>query len=240
MLAKSDELQPWNRSALWSEIRGCELSMPKSTRCWEIVRAEIMPHDGKGVHWYSVHCAGSPDDRLKEVVTRIGWEIYMPTCMELRAVPKRQLPPSQRNSPFPVRKPTEVKMFPRYPFLRFDLRDDKRHDVFTLLGVQGMICDESAGKPQPAYIHESVINAFKSTEETGSIPLGTTVKQLAFAIGEAVRISYGPFAGQNATVEDIPDVPIERLDENSRLRLLISLFGRATPIEISIADIERL
>jgi len=213
---------------------------PKSERSWLETKMEIAPSPTRGIHWYVVHCAGVLDEILIATVKKLGWPVLIPSCMELRAVPKRRLTASQRNNPFPVKRPQRVAMFPRYPFLQFDLRDPLRHEVFALLGVQGMICDGSGNRPHPAYVHDEVINKFQAKETGGTIPLGTTVRQLFYKAGEEVRITSGPFSGMNATVDELPDVPIERLDETARLGLLVHVFGQMTPVELSLADIEKL
>jgi transcription termination/antitermination protein NusG len=190
--------------------------------------------------WYAVRCVGAPDKRVIECAERVGWKVYMPHCMELRTVPLRRLPPSQRKSGVPVKRPVPVPLFPRYPFLRFDLRDAMRHEVFQLLGVQGVICDGSSNHLQPAPMADEIIQAFMDIENGGNIPLGTTVQQLAFQIGEQVRISGGTFLGFNAIVDEVPNVALDKLDAAARIKVLISLFGRQVPVELSLADLEKI
>jgi hypothetical protein len=49
------------------------------------------------VHWYVVHCAGVPDETLVNTVKKLRWDVFMPSCMELKKVAKRHLTASQRN-----------------------------------------------------------------------------------------------------------------------------------------------
>jgi transcription termination/antitermination protein NusG len=218
---------------------GFKYTEPVRSTPWAQVRNAAVPAV-RGAQWYAVHCAGAPDVRVAECAKRVGWRIYAPFQRELRPVPKRRLTASQRNSAAPVMRAVEVPLFPRYPFIHFDLEDPRRHDVFELLGVQGVLCDGGLSKPQPAYMHESVIAALMKRQNEGAIVLGTTVRDLAYSIGEEVRISTGALAGFNGTVEEIPATPLDQLDESARLRLLVSLFGRETVVELSIADIEKL
>jgi transcription antitermination factor NusG len=193
-----------------------------------------------GKHWYVVHVAGTSDATAAAIMKRIGWEVYQPKCKELRAIPQRQLPPRQRKSGIPVRKPVDVPLFPRYPFIHADLSHPLRHEVFALLGVRGLICDASSAVGRPAPIDDAIIYGFKAREVDGAIPLGLTVRDLAYSIGDQVRIAGGPFAGHNAVIEQLPDVPIDRLDDQARIKLLIGLFGRMVVVEVSLADIEKL
>lgn len=221
-------------------VTGRELSLPKSTKPWSEVVSSMHTEDQTGIHWYAVHCIGAPDERLHDCGQRVGWEVYIPKTRELRAIPKRKLPLNKRNSPFPVMAAQEVPLFPRYPLIKMDLTDPYRHDLFELLGVQGILCDGSGNKPQPAPIDEAFILALRAQEKGGVIPAIATLKQLVYDIGEQVRIRGGAFAGHNAEVAHLPDVPIEALDADHRLKLLVVLFGRKTVVEMTLGDIEKL
>ena len=190
--------------------------------------------------WYVVHCVGAKDEQAANVCYRVGWEFYMPKCKELRAIPLRRLSPKQRKSALPVRRPVDVPLFPRYPFIRCNLNDPLRHEIFDILGIQGLICSDGIGKPQPHVIKQSVIDAFKGNEVEGSIPYGTTMEQIHYKIGELVRINAGPFASFNGIVEKLADKPIGSLDADDRIKLLVDLFGHPTSVELSLSDIEKL
>jgi transcription antitermination factor NusG len=146
----------------------------------------------------------------------------------------------QRNNPFPVMRPTLLPMWPRYFFVRFSLFDGQWRDLFDLARIRGLICDDVGGKPLPAPIDEAVIAGIVSLEVDGAVPSMATVKQIAYEIGEQVRIRTGTFAGHNGVVDGLPDTPLEALDESARLRLLVGMFGAMTPVELSIGDIEKL
>jgi transcriptional antiterminator NusG len=219
-----------------------EHAKPKSMRPWEVVRTEILTKRGlAGRHWYAAHCVGAPDAKVRDVVKRISdWDIYIPQCLELRATPKRLLAPSQRNSGVPIMRSVEVALFPRYPFLRLDLCDPRCHEVFKLLGVQGLICDGESSVPQPAYIDDVAIDELMARERNGEIVAGVSLKQFMYEVGEQVRIRNGSFAGFNGSVETVPDVPVDKLDQSARLSIWVFLFGRQNLVELSIADIEKL
>ena len=192
------------------------------------------------MQWYVVHCVGARDEQAANVCYRVGWEFYQPKCKELRAVPLRRLSPIQRKSALPVRRPVDVPLFPRYPFIRFDLNDPKRHEIFDILGIQGLICSDGTTKPQPHIIKQSLIDAFKGNEIEGSIPYGITMEQIRYKVGEVVRINAGPFATFNGIVEKLADKPIGSLDADDRIKLLVDLFGGKTSVELSLSDIEKL
>jgi transcription antitermination factor NusG len=212
-------------------------SEPKSVRAWDEVKREVRSQGGLG--WYAVHCAGAPEREVEVCAKRIGWDVYIPKTRVTKPKPKRELTLHQRRSGITVMKSVESAMFPRYPFLYFDLADDRRYDMFKLFGVQGMLCVSDELKLQPARIPDAVIDALKAREINGVIPSEVTVKELIFSAGERVRIRSGAFLGFDAVVEKAPDVPIEKLDAKTRLTLLVLLFGKQNVVELPIADVER-
>jgi len=95
--------------------------------------------------------------------------------------------------------------------------------------------------PQPYPLAPTVVQGIQAQEIDGAIPGRLTARKLMLEIGERVRISgSGPFAGHNAIVEELPDRPIEDLDDSVKVSLVQGLFGRATPIEVLVSDIEKL
>jgi transcription antitermination factor NusG len=87
---------------------------------------------------------------------------------------------------------------------------------------------------------DSFIAGLRGKEIDGIIPAKATIKDLLFDVGEAVLIRAGCFAGHAAIVDELPDVPIERLDAEHRLKLLVAMFGRKSVVELPVGDIEKL
>lgn len=195
-----------------------------------------------GTYWHVGFSVNDSMDRALETLRQVygNEQIYYPHVRELRPVPKRRLTGSRRSGPFAVLEPVLVPLFPRYFFAKFSLTDGKWHDLFGLAHIRGLVCDNAGGRPMPAPVDDSIVAKLKGMQIDGAIPSTATIKQIAYELGEQVRITAGPLEGLNGTVERLPDVPIEQLDESARLRLLVSLFGRRSVIELAITDIEKL
>lgn len=192
------------------------------------------------VCWHIVHSANPSDKAVEMALKNAGYAFYYPKTVEMKPVPRRQLAPKQRNSPIPILRRTQLPLFARYFFVHFDWRDGRWHSLFDLMGVQGILCSEDEGKLLPCPVPDVVVAALRAKEENGLIPGTVTVRDLAFEVGEKVRIKSGPFFGFNGDVTGIPDKPLEQLDGSERLGLLVALFGRATPVELTLADVEKL
>lgn len=164
--------------------------------------------------------------------------IYYPMVRELRPIPKRKLPSNLRDSPFAPLESVIFPLWPRYFFVKLSLVDGTWFEVFKDAQVRGIVCDAD-GTRQPAEVLDCDIDGLRAQEIDGAIPSKATIKRISYNVGEEVRITTGPLQGHNGTVERMPDIPIEQLDETAKLRLLVGLFGKSV-IELSIMDIEKL
>ncbi len=159
---------------------------------------------------------------------------------EMKVTPQRKLSAKQRRSLIPVVKRVLRPLFPRYFFVRFDLRREGWGAVFDRAGLHGVLANPGSMRRLPAEIGEGVIMGLRKQEQNGAIPIETRVAQLTYAIGEQVRISGGPLTGHNGAVEECPQGALCDLDESASVRLLVSLFGRQSVVSMSIFDIEKL
>ncbi len=119
------------------------------------------------------------------------------------------------------------KLFPGYVFLEMIVTDESWYIVRNTPGVTGFLGSSGKGaKPVPLSPEEvdKMINQLGIEKEVTPIDL---------EVGDKVRVCEGPFAEQSGTVEAI--------DENKRLvNVLVEFFGRATPIEIAVEQVEKI
>lgn len=120
---------------------------------------------------------------------------------------------------------SERKFFPGYVLIKMVMNDDTYHLVKNTPKVSGFL--GSQNRPSP--ITEAEADRILNQVEVGvERPRPTIV----FEIGEEVRVTDGPFTSFNGMVEDV--------DENhSRLKVSVSIFGRATPVELEYAQVEK-
>jgi len=164
--------------------------------------------------------------------------VYYPMVRELRPVPKRKLAPYLRDSPFAPLESSVFPLWPRYFFVKLSLTDGEWCKVFKEAQVRGMVCD-SDGTRLPAEVIDCNIEALRAQEIDGAIPSTATIKRIVYEVGQEVRIIAGPLQGHDGIVEQVPDIPVEQLDETARLRLLVNMFGGKSVVELSITDIEK-
>lgn len=150
--------------------------------------------------------------KLHELDDRFG-EILVPTeeVVEMRAGQKRK---------------SERKFFPGYVLVEMDMNDDSWHLVRETPRVMGFIGGTS---DRPAPISEREANAIlQRVEDSSDKPKPKTL----FEPGEVIRVTDGPFADFNATVESVNY-------EKSRLQVSVLIFGRSTPVELEFGQVEK-
>lgn len=171
--------------------------------------------------WYVVHTFTGHEDKVKVSIERraasmglgdrVG-RILVPTEEELRG--------SRRGR----RQVTKHKVFPGYVIVEMELDDQTRHLVRDTAGVTGFVGPDR----QPVALSPEEVERLLAqvSEEAPAL-------RAAWQEGETVRITSEPFDGIHGRVVDV-DVRREKL------RVLVSIFGRETPVEVDFADVEKL
>ncbi|RMH34139.1 MAG: transcription termination/antitermination protein NusG [Gammaproteobacteria bacterium] len=126
-----------------------------------------------------------------------------------------------------VRRKSERKFFPGYVLVEMELDDDTWHLVRETPRVLGFIGGTSE---RPAPITEKEAEAILGRLEASA---DKPRPKVLFEPGEVVRVTEGPFADFNAVVESVDY-------DKSRLKVSVSIFGRATPVELEFSQVEKL
>ncbi len=121
---------------------------------------------------------------------------------------------------------SERKFFPGYVLVKMEMTDEAYHLIKNTPKVTGFL--GSGNKPMPV-TEKEVQRIIGSIEEGVERPKPT----IRFDIGEAVRVTDGPFASFNGSVEDVDE-------DRTRLKVTVSIFGRATPVELEYSQVEKV
>ncbi len=121
---------------------------------------------------------------------------------------------------------TERKFFPGYVLVEMEMNDDSWHLVKNTSKVTGFV-GGTANRPAP--ISEKEVEKIMQQMQDG---VEKPRPKVLFETGEVVRVKEGPFTDFHGSVEDVNY-------EKSRLRVSVSIFGRATPVELEFSQVEK-
>ena len=121
---------------------------------------------------------------------------------------------------------TERKFFPGYVLVEMEMNDDTWHFIKSTPKVTGFV-GGTANKPTP--ISEKEVDKIMQQMKDG---VDKPRPKVLFEVGEMVRVKEGPFTDFNGSVEDVNY-------EKSKIRVSVTIFGRATPVELDFGQVEK-
>jgi len=124
------------------------------------------------------------------------------------------------------RKTTERKFFPGYVLVEMIMDDDTWHLIKHTNKVTGFV---GGAKTRPSPISEAEVMKIVNQMQEGT---DKPRHKVEFVVGEFVRVKEGPFTDFNGSVEDVNY-------EKSKVRVAVTIFGRATPVELDFSQIEK-
>ena len=172
--------------------------------------------------WYIVHAYSNFEKKVKESILEQARAQGLEDQFSEVLVPTEDVVEIRRGR----KVNTERKFFPGYVLVKMDLTDEAYHLIKNTPKVTGFL--GSGSKPMPVSERE-VARIIGAIEEGVERPKPT----IQFEIGEQVRVTDGPFASFNGSVEQVDE-------ERARLRVTVSIFGRATPVELEYAQVEKI
>ena len=172
--------------------------------------------------WYIVHAYSNFEKKVAESIREQAHAQGLDGAFAEILVPTEDVVEIRRGR----KVNSERKYFPGYVLVKMDMTDEAYHLVKNTPKVTGFL--GSGSKPMPVSERE-VARIIGAIEEGVERPKPT----ITFEIGEQVRVTDGPFASFNGAVEQVDE-------ERARLRVTVSIFGRATPVELEYGQVEKL
>jgi len=171
--------------------------------------------------WYIVHAYSNFENKVADSIEEAAKAKGLWDKFEQILVPKEKVIEVRRGR----KVDAERKFFPGYVMVRANLTDDVFHLIKNTPKVTGFLGSDN--RPMP-------ISDKEADQILGQIQEGVERPKpsVSFEVGEQVRVSDGPFASFNGTVQEVDE-------ERSRLKVEVSIFGRATPVELEFGQVEK-
>ena len=183
---------------------------------------ETTPPGKSGKRWYVVHAYSGMEKSVRkaliERIARSGMEQQFGEIL----VPTEEVVEVKNGQ----KAVTERRFFPGYVLVEMDMTDESWHLVKNTAKVTGFVGGK-ANRPTPISVKE-VEKIMAQMQEGVEKPRPKTL----FEVGEMIRVKEGPFTDFNGNVEEVNY-------EKSRLRVSVTIFGRATPVELEFAQVEK-
>jgi len=174
-----------------------------------------------GKRWYIIHAYSNFENKVAESIREQAKQRGLSDLFEEVMVPKEKVVEVRRGR----KVDAERKFFPGYVLAKMELTDEAFHLIKNTPKVTGFLGADN--KPTPI----SEVEAARILHQVQE-GIERPKPSVSFEVGEQVRVSDGPFASFNGVVEEVDEA-------RSRLKVAVSIFGRATPVELEFGQVEK-
>ncbi len=174
------------------------------------------------MRWYVIHVYSGFEKKVAQSIEEQVKQSGMDEYIEQVLVPIEEVVEMRRGA----KVQSERKFFPGYVMVRMEMTDESWH----LVKNTPKVTDFLGGKGRPIPISDTEAQHIMHQVQEG---IERPKPSITFEIGEQVRVCDGPFNSFNGYVEEVDE-------ERARLKVAVSIFGRATPVELEYAQVAKL
>lgn len=174
------------------------------------------------IRWYVIHVYSGSEKKVAQSIEEQVRQAGMEELIEEILVPTEEVVEMRRGAKINA----ERKFFPGYVLARMEMTDETWH----LIKNTPKVTDFLGGKGRPSPITDAEAERIIFQVKEG---VERPKPSVTFEIGEQVRVCDGPFNSFNGHVEEVDE-------ERARLKVAVSIFGRATPVELEYSQVEKL
>lgn len=170
--------------------------------------------------WYVVHTHTGYENQVKEALSQKFSEVNKEEYLGSIMIPSEEVVELKKGR----KKISTRKFFPGYIIVQLALNDETWHLVNSLPKVTGFV-----GGSSPAPLSSSEVSKILQQVEEGA---ERPTPKVVFSVGESVRVVDGPFTNFNGMVKEVNE-------EKGKLKVLVTIFGRATSVELEFLQVEK-
>ena len=175
--------------------------------------------------WYIIHAYSGFENKVRDAINAEATRLGLSQLVEQVEVPTEKITEVRRGKKIT----SDRKFFPGYVLAKLAMNDDVYHLVKNTPKVTGFL--GSSGKPQP--ISDAEAARILNTKDEAAAAAPKQKINVDYEIGDQVKVLDGPFASFNGVVEELDF-------DRGRVKVGVSIFGRATPVELEFEQVERV
>ena len=182
--------------------------------------AEVSPKK-----WYVVRAVSGQEAKIKDYIAseinRLGYDSYLEDIL----VPTEKV--VQIRNGKKINK--EKVYYPGYIMIKADLSGEIPHVIKSVTNVIGFLGETKGGEPIP--LRTTEVNRLLG--KVDELELSKEHVAIPFTVGESIKVVDGPFNGFNGTIEQVNE-------DKRKLQVMVKIFGRKTPLELSYMQVEKI
>lgn len=171
--------------------------------------------------WYSVSVLSNYEKKIAEQIRQAVAENGLEDQIDEVLVPTEEVIEVRRGK----KVTTERRFMPGYVLVHMEMSDQGYHLINSINRVTGFLGPQGRAMPMRDAEVEGILGRVQEGEEAPKL-------MISFDIGERVKVNDGPFEGFDGMVEGVDD-------DNQRLRVSVSIFGRETPVELEFTQVSK-
>lgn len=171
--------------------------------------------------WYSVSVLSNFEKKVAESIRTAVEDAGLQDQIEEVLVPTEEVIEIRRGK----KVTAERRFMPGYVLVRMEMSDEGYHLINSINRVTGFLGPQ--GRPMP--MRDAEVNGILNRVEEGE---SAPKLMISFEVGEQVKVNDGPFEDFDGTVEEVDE-------DNQRLKVTVSIFGRATPVELEFTQVTK-
>ncbi len=187
-----------------------------------MIDASMVLQTGVSRRWYVVHTLTGQEEKVRTSFQKMVESGRFGGSVAQVLVPMERVSEVKGGK----KKISERRVFPGYVMVEMELNDDTWYAIRTTPGVSGFVGSGTRPIPLP---EEEISQILQAAQEKMKKP----TPKVIFEKGESVRITEGPFTNFNGMVEEIHP-------EKGKLKVMVTIFGRATPVELEYWQVEKV
>ena len=180
------------------------------------------PENREGPRWYILHTYSGFEQRVEQTIREMMRNRQENGLIKDVIVPTERVIEPGKNG---QKRTTTRKFYPGYIMINMIMTDFSWHMVQSIPKVTGFVGGKNRPAPMGPGEAERILSLMETRQEQPR-------PKFSFEVGDEVRVEDGPFAGFNGVVEDVND-------DKGKIKVLVSIFGRQTPVELSFMQVSK-